>query len=103
MMLSFSSSARNLYSLWSSFLAPTKLGPLSQMRVLGQFLLEVNLLRQAMKAWVVRSDVTSRWTALVAKQTNIQINASIFTGLLVCPCRIVKGPAKSMPVSENAG
>ena len=103
MMWSLSSSAKKSYSLPSSFLAPTKLGPLSQWRVLGQFLLEMNLLRQAVKDSVERSEVTSRCTALVARQIKIQMNASIFIGLLVWPWRIEKGPAKSMPVSEKAG
>ena len=56
-----------------------------------------------MKAAVVRSDTTSRCTAFVARQTKMQMKASILTGFLVYPCLMVKGPAKSSPVLEKAG
>ncbi len=56
-----------------------------------------------MKAELVRSDTTSRCTAFVARQTKMQMKASILTGSLVYTCLMVKGPAKSSPVLEKAG
>ena len=79
-------------------MAPTKFNPLSLQIVCGLPLLETNLSMPARNASVVRSEMTSRWMALVEKHMNTHTCAVMMTGFRVCPCFREKGPAKSIPV-----
>ena len=76
-----------------SLAAPIKVEPLSLQIRLGFPLLAINLLRQAMNASVVRSDTTSRWTALTVKETKTQIYNFTMVGFRVCPSLVSIGPA----------
>ena len=53
-----------------TLLAPTKFEPLSEWIDVGGPLLDMKHLRAARNASVVRSDTSSKWAALVEKQTN---------------------------------
>ena len=59
----------------------------------------MKLLRQQIKAGVVRSGTNSRWTALTVQQVKRQIH----TFSLPQPFFMYKGPAKSTPVYVNGG
>ena len=61
---------RNSYSSFNEWLAPTKLVPWSLHIDVGLPLLAMNRLRQARNASVVRSETTSKCTALTDIETN---------------------------------
>ena len=60
-------------------------------------------LKHAMKASVVRSDTSSKCTALVAKHTKIQTYDLIYTGFLVCPFLMSRGLEKYIPDLVDVG
>ena len=57
-----------------SLAAPTKFDPLSENSSCGSPRREINRLRAAMKASVVRSETASRWSALLEKHKDANIS-----------------------------
>ncbi|XP_062714621.1 uncharacterized protein LOC134291190 [Aedes albopictus] len=98
----------NLPDLWrlnnscNSFLAPTKLVPLSEHSSSGTPRRDTNLCSAAMNASDVKFSTASRWIPLVTMQKKTQTYP--FTGAAFLPvCLMKKGPAKSNPTLWNAG
>ena len=76
-------SSRKLANSANSLLAPTKFLPWSLHKTTGLPRLETNLRRHAMKASVVRSETSSRWTAFTDNETKMQTYALTTFGLRV--------------------
>ncbi len=60
-------------------------------------------LKAAKNSSVSRDEQTSKWTAFVDRQIKRQLYALNLTGFLVWPLFRMKGPAKSIPTTENGG